>query len=94
MDSSSPLTPIAEWIPIFRLECERAGFEKGISTGKRNLNAKEYKNIDEEYGRQLIRVVTTEQSKKDLSNYHTVTFNMLLWRGFHLCQYHNVTFET
>lgn len=57
---------------IHKLECERAGFEKGISTGKRNLNAKEYKNIDEEYGRQLIRVVTTEQSKKDLSNYHTV----------------------
>ena len=51
---------------------DRVGHEKSIQNFKKNLNNKEYKLVDEEYGRQLIKVVTTEQSKKDLANYHTV----------------------
>ena len=51
---------------------EKVGNEKAIQGFKKNLGSKEYKNVDEEYGRQLIKVVTTEQSKKDLANYHNV----------------------
>ena len=54
------------------LEMEKVGYQKTIQNHNKNLNSKEYKTVDEEYGRQLIKVVTTEQSKKDLANYHTV----------------------
>jgi len=57
---------------IHSLEMEKVGNEKAIQGFKKNLGSKEYKNVDEEYGRQLIKVVTTEQSKKDLANYHNV----------------------
>ena len=54
------------------MEMEKVGHDKSIQQFKKNLNSKEYKTIDEDYGKQLIQVVTTEQSKKDLANYHTV----------------------
>jgi DNA repair protein RAD50 len=73
---------------IYGMEMEKVSHDKGIQTHKKNLNSKEYKNIDEEYGKQLIKVVTTEQSKKDLANYHTVLKTAM--SEFHKLKMHEI----
>jgi len=73
---------------IHGLDMERVGHEKAIQGFKKNLTSKEYKNVDEEFGKQLIQVVTTEQSKKDLANYHTVLKTAMT--EFHKLKMHEI----
>lgn len=73
---------------IYGMEMEKVGHDKSIQQFKKNLNSKEYKTIDEDYGKQLIQVVTTEQSKKDLANYHTVLKTAM--SEFHKLKMHEI----